>query len=461
MNSQSTAAIVQSKQQYHRPLGKLADDNSTKGTGNSSDRNESNHPQLIETLPFENYRTIDSTNRNNNYPGVVAPYRPLDNDEDGHDGDVDEVDDDDHQGQYKHKSTEQILPPSSRPSNLLSDCFSRNIPPSTFLDTSVRSSPKNSSTLMMMMMMKGSAGTGENNHNNRKSLTSSSSSSSLPVDEHQKLKIRRYNFVPAPFNGSRLMAKSTEQLNRSFANDSLVHYPPPPTSILKQKSIASAVMSLSTSKTMHEVCTRLTLHGNNLDFSFIILHITITNIELICSGRFCLDPLTEEQGEDQQGLSNEQKISGTNFEIYQGDDFRKKLMFYEKNASTNDPNSIRRTSFQPSPSKPFDRPMQQIFPPSSSRNRPEHMQRSKSYKDLLDPPIAHPSYYQQPSPASFLNNSVTPNMSGSILGNGSGLTDYQRRQLTINNNLVSDDVSSSSAGHLPKPPPGIPSQNAR
>ncbi|CAF4066163.1 unnamed protein product, partial [Rotaria magnacalcarata] len=29
------------------------------------------------------------------------------------------------------------------------------------------------------------------------------------------------------------------------------------------------------------------------------------------------------------------------------------------------------------------------------------------------------------------------------------------------NNLIPDDVSSSSISHLPKPPPGIPSQNAR
>lgn len=261
VNSQSAAAIVQSKQQYHRPANKLIDDNSIKGTGNSSERIESNHPPLSEILPFENYRTIDSTTRNNNYPGVA--HRLLDKDEDGHEGDVDEIDDDvDHQGQYhQRKPNEQILLPSSRPSNFLSDCFSRNIPSSTFLDTSVRSSPNNSA-LMMMMMMKGTTG------DNRKSLTSSSSSSSLPVDEHQKLKIRRYNFVPAPFNGSRLMAKSSEQLNRSFANDSLVNYPPPPTSILKQKSVPSAVISLSTSKTMHEVWTRLTtLHVNNLDFS--------------------------------------------------------------------------------------------------------------------------------------------------------------------------------------------------
>lgn len=99
--------------------------------------------------------------------------------------------------------------------------------------------------------------------------------------------------------------------------------------------------------------------------------------------------------------------------------------------------------------------MQQIFTPS--RTRTEQMQRSKSYKDLLDPPIAHPSYYY--------SNNVTPNLIGSTLGNGSGLTEYQRRHLTANNNnnnnLVSDDISSSSAGHLPKPPPGIPSQNAR
>jgi hypothetical protein len=132
-------------------------------------------------------------------------------------------------------------------------------------------------------------------------------------------------------------------------------------------------------------------------------------------------------------------------------------MFYEKNATSNDPTSPRRPSFQQS--KPFDRPppsqqqQQQVF--THSRTKNEQMQRSKSYKDLLDPPIAHPIYHQQQQhPSISYNNNNTPStIVEGMLGNG-------RRQ-SNNNNLVSDDVSSSSTGHLPKPPPGIPSQNAR
>ncbi len=258
MNSQSTTAAVnnlqspivhttvlnsninvgrQQQQQYQRPLLKTVDENITKGTGNSSDRTP-----FTETLPFENYRTIDSTTRNNNYTGA---NRSLDNDEDGHDGDVDEVDDEDHHKQFKRKSNEQNLSQSSRPSNMIGDSFSRNIPPSIFLDTSVRSSPNHSTILMMM---KGNGGTEDKNlGGNKKQITSSSSSSSLLVDEHQKFKSRRYNFVPTSFSGVRSIAKSTEQLNRSFASDSLVNYPPP-TSILKPTSTPSAILS-SSSKT--------------------------------------------------------------------------------------------------------------------------------------------------------------------------------------------------------------------
>jgi hypothetical protein len=130
------------------------------------------------------------------------------------------------------------------------------------------------------MMMKGNGGTGETIEGNPKQITSSSSSSSsLPVDEHQQMKSRRYNFVPVPFNGTRLMAKSTEQLNRSFASDSLVN-PPTPTSILKHKYTPSATIQ-SSSKTMHAsrmigtlILIRLTLHvdnNNHNNFHFIII----------------------------------------------------------------------------------------------------------------------------------------------------------------------------------------------
>ncbi len=146
--------------------------------------------------------------------------------------------------------------------------------------------------------------------------------------------------------------------------------------------------------------------------------------------------------------SNENRISS---EVHRGDDFYKKLMFYEKNASTNNNNnSPCRSSFIPSTTQPLNSFINKptISRPNYSSNIGEQMNRSKSYKDLLDPPIAHPIYYQQ---------HLTP------IGNGSGLTEYQRRQLlsSNNNNFVSDDISSSSTGHLPKPPPGIPNKNAR
>jgi hypothetical protein len=90
------------------------------------------------------------------------------------------------------------------------------------------------------MMMKGNGGI----EDKKKKITSSSSSSSLLIDEQKKLKSYRYNFAP-----TRLIAKSTEQLNRSFASDSLVNHPPPLTSILKQTSTSSAI-NPSSSKTI-------------------------------------------------------------------------------------------------------------------------------------------------------------------------------------------------------------------
>jgi hypothetical protein len=176
----------------------------------------------------------------------------------------DEDEDEQRHQQLKRKDNGQIHSQSSMQSNMLGDNFSRNIPSSSFIDTSVRSSP-NTSTILMMMKGNGGSGSGGNlggiqhqsqplrneksAYENRTvvvsssvrptSSGSSSSSSSLPVDEQQQqqqqqhqqyhIKPRGYNFVPAPFNGSRLIAKSTEQLNRSFANDSLVKYCTPPT----------------------------------------------------------------------------------------------------------------------------------------------------------------------------------------------------------------------------------------
>ncbi len=173
----------------------------------------------------------------------------------------DEDEDKQRRQELKRKDNGQIHSQSSMQPTMMGDNFSRNIPSSSFIDTSVRSSP-NASTILMMMKGNGGSGSGGNlggiQHQSQPSRNeksayehrtvvvsssvrptssgSSSSSSSLPVDEQQQqqqqqhhIKPRGYNFVPAPFNGSRLIAKSTEQLNRSFANDSLVKYCTPPT----------------------------------------------------------------------------------------------------------------------------------------------------------------------------------------------------------------------------------------
>jgi hypothetical protein len=181
------------------------------------------------------------------------------------------------------------------------------------------------------------------------------------------------------------------------------------------------------------------------------------------------DENNDDSKSDQQRFSNGSRVSA--FHTHRGDDFYKKLMFYEKNASPNDANSPTRPSSSiPSATKPINgltnRSAQQISTGTNlSTITAERMHRSKSYKDLLDPPIAHPLYYQQqqqPSSSSYYTTNTTPTIVGSMLGNGGGLTDFQRRQSSaLNNNFISDDISSSSTGHLPKPPPGIPSQNAR
>lgn len=240
-------------------------------------------------------------------------------------------------------------------------------------------------------------------------------------------------------------------------------------------------------------------------------------------------------------------------------------MFYEKNSipsnnnnnNNNSPtnngyyqsiNTSRRSSFQQTAANPstnktlnniMNRQGQQVTSrpnlasatifnkqSTSATSLADRMQRSKSYKDLFDPPSAattnpHHVYYQQqtssnrpsqnahPSTGSSpINNNNTNNNNnnlypyyssayyyqsngggnassptaivGSMIGNASshssieqhshlsGLTEFQRRQQqslqhsSSSNNLMLDDVSSSSTvSHLPKPPPGIPSQNAR
>ncbi|CAF1319275.1 unnamed protein product [Rotaria sordida] len=481
-------------QQYNRPLLRTVDENSTKGTMNSYDEKENkqkesivySHEQpLIETLPFENYRTIDKTGnisllRNNNYMNINR----LSNDEDGHDGDVDEDDEDDRE-QSKRKNIEQKFLQQSRQKNLINESFSRNIPSSKMINTSVQSSP-NTSTILMMMMKQGNGEKSEILGENQIQISKNekqkneyhpidvsstiqsklSDLSILPVDEHQQNKIRKYSFIPARFFKTRLIAKSTEQLNHSFINDNPLNYTIPSLqsnsaiSILKQNFLQQSTPT-----------TRIQSSNHNED-------------ESIMNSR---DKNNIELNNDQQHFSNGARKSLSTFEIHRGDDFSKKLSFYENNAfsnnnNNNNDNSSRRPMFQQSSSIPsttkssndfMNISTQQIYSrPNLSTTINDQIQHNKSSKDLLDPPIAHPVYYQQqqqqqqplslyPSTSYYINNTTPTIIGSSILENGP--IDYQQYQPSSlsNNNFIPDDVSSSSTGHLPKPPPGIPNQNAR
>jgi hypothetical protein len=275
----------------------------------------SNAQAITETLPFENYRNnhssdgpinnflpqsnIVSNRNNNNYGGANR----LSDDEDEQEVDVDEEEDnereedDDDDDHAKRKNNGQNFSQQSRQSHMIGDSFSRNIPLSSFVNPSTK--------LMMMMKGNGDTGTvlgGTPTSRNGKSgfeqqragiIVSSgspSSSSSLPVDEQQQhIKPLRYSFVPAPFNGTRLIAKSTEQLNRSYPNDSLENYCPPknissfqlptktnsPTSILKQnfhQKYTPSTMIQSSSKEKSSMCIN-GLHAvyNRLIFARIYL----------------------------------------------------------------------------------------------------------------------------------------------------------------------------------------------
>ncbi|CAF1448579.1 unnamed protein product [Adineta steineri] len=501
----------QPQQQYHRPLLRNVDDNL--GTLNSYDGkenkqliNHSNEQSIPETIPFESYRTIDGTinisyPRNNNNINSAGANR-LSDDENGHDGDVDEEDEDNHEPS-KRKSNEQ-----SRQSNLMGDSFSRNISSSAFIDNSVRLSPNNSTELMMTMKRNREKNeilednvthisrNGKTGYEHRtivvssvvrpNSSSSSSSSPSLPVEKHQQVKTRRYNFVPAPFNGTRLTAKSTEHLNRSLANDSFANYSTPPTTPPTVPSFQLPIKSNSPTSILKQNFHQKYIPSTKLQSS------NYDEDEPVVNTR---DENNDDSKSDARFL-NGTRISSSSSSVVQpqcGDDFYKKLMFYEKNSSLNDNNnntsSSRRSSYQQptsilSTSRPYNglmnRSTQQIpTGPNLSSNTTDRMSRSKSYKDLSDPPIAHPIYYhhqqpqpqqqqqqQQPSSSShsskYYSNYTNPSVINSMLGNGGGQTDYQRRQTSIlTNNFMSDDISSSSTGHLPKPPPGIPSQNAR
>ena len=138
----------------------------------------------------------------------------MSDDEGGHDGDVED------EGDHKQ-------------SNLIGESsFSKKVSSSNFINNSARLTTPNSSTILMMMK-----GKGDNQIPKIKSSVSSSTSSSLLVDEHRQIKPRPYNFVSVPFNGTRLIAKSTEQLNHS------------PTSILKKNFVQKYIPC--SSKKMH------------------------------------------------------------------------------------------------------------------------------------------------------------------------------------------------------------------
>ncbi|CAF3704569.1 unnamed protein product [Rotaria sp. Silwood1] len=466
------------QQQSHRSLLKNIDENSTKGIMNSHNEKENKqkesiihiHEQpLIETLPFENYRTIDNTGnisllRNNNYVNIKRLSDNDDDDENGHDGDVDE-DDDDHE-KSKRKIHEQKYLQQSRQTNLNNnDSFSRNINLTKSTNISMKSNPNNS-IIMMMMMMKENEEKKEildekqiSNNEFDTNIVSSIiqtkplNSSIISIDEHQQNKIRKYNFVPARFHGTRLITKSTEQINRSLINDNnILNYSIPST---KQNSAISI------------------LKQNFLQRYTPLTYIQNSNHNENEPNDTLQDKNNMELKNDQQHFSNGARKSLSTFEVHRGDDFCKKLLFYENNATSNNnnDNSSRRSLFQQSSSIPstnkssndvLNISTQQIYPRSNlSTNINEQIQYSKSSKDLLDPPIAHPVYYQQqplslyPSTSYYINNTI-PTIVSNIHDNGP--IDYQPLS---SNNFIPDDVSSSSTGHLPKPPPGIPSQNAR
>ncbi|CAF1380491.1 unnamed protein product [Rotaria magnacalcarata] len=481
LNSNGNEGRQQQQQQYHRPLFRGVDENSTKGTLNSYDEKEnkkkesilrSNERPLTETLPFENYRIVDSaTNsslvRNNNY---VIKNR-LSDDEDGHYGDVDDDEEDDRE-KAKRRMNEQNFSQPSRQSDLTNDSFSRNIFSSKFINPSVQSSPNNATILMMMKKNRESSVVlGENQpskNDHRTNIFSSGSSKSpspLYVDEQQN-KIRRYNFLPTRLHGTRFIAKSTEQLNRSFAQDSHVNYSMQSTGPSCQ--ISTAIKSPTVSVVKQNFPQRYTPSKT--------LHSSSHNDDSpIINSRYY--EYNDESKGDQQRFSNGTRKSSSTFDVHRGDDFQKKLMFYEKNGSPNNNNnndsSRRSTTFQQSSPIPSTAKPSNDFVTVTSQERSnysiglsEQMQRNKSSKDLLDSPIAHPVYHQQqptsslyPS-TSYYTGNITSNMVGSMLDNGP--LDYQSHQPLLSvNNLIPDDVSSSSISHLPKPPPGIPSQNAR
>lgn len=136
---------------------------------------DSSNVHSNEALPFENYRS-----QNNSYAGANRPS----------DDEVEEEDD------------EELNGPDKRRFNPVAAAFSSSRRPSNL-----------SGTVMTMMIMSSAEP--------KKGVSkSSSSSSSGPIDEgkqhQQSSQTRRYNFVPAPFNGTSLLA--TEKTSISELN---------------------------------------------------------------------------------------------------------------------------------------------------------------------------------------------------------------------------------------------------
>ena len=269
----TTTSIVNGgrQQQYHRPLLRGIEENNS----NNYDGKENKQQTPSDTLPFDNYRAtntsltrpISSDNSNNYYLRQQQRDKYSNRNINNHSyAGANRLSDDEYdRDNNNHRNGHQIDEDNEREADdededeYQRQIHPRTIPSSSFVDTSIRTNPNSSSILMMM---KGNGNLAQTIRNDKPSYEhrtvvvsssvrptssgSSSSSSSLPVDEQQQqqqqqqqqssqqtqqqhhIRPRGYNFVPAPFNGSRLIAKSTEQLNRSFANDSLVKYCTPP-----------------------------------------------------------------------------------------------------------------------------------------------------------------------------------------------------------------------------------------
>ena len=171
-------------------------------------------------LPFENYRNSSMTNflpqtnivsqRNNSNAGAD---RVSDDDDDDDQADGDDED------EHGENCKKQISSQSSRPNEMLNRIVSSPQKPTSFVRTSSK-----------LMMNRENEKLGEKNRTIQEfrpitllrpnSSGSSTSSSSIPVDEQQS---RRYHFVPASSNSRRSVAKSTDQLNHSLANDSILN----------------------------------------------------------------------------------------------------------------------------------------------------------------------------------------------------------------------------------------------